>query len=39
MVTAKIERIAKKPEDRLHHHSNVEAIQLKIGFTTTPVWK
>jgi hypothetical protein len=28
MVTAKIKRTAKKPEDRLHQHTNMEAIQL-----------
>jgi hypothetical protein len=28
MVTAEIKRTAKKHEDRLHQHSNVEAIQL-----------
>jgi hypothetical protein len=28
MVTAEIKRTAKKHEDRLHQHTNVEAIQL-----------
>jgi hypothetical protein len=28
MVTAEIERTAKKHEDRVHQHNNVEAIQL-----------
>ena len=28
MVTAEIERFARKHEERLHHHDNVEAIQL-----------
>jgi hypothetical protein len=28
MVTAKIKRFATKHEERLHHHDNVEAIQL-----------
>jgi hypothetical protein len=28
MVSAEIKRIAKKHEDRLHQHTNVEAIQL-----------
>jgi hypothetical protein len=29
MVTAEIKRLAKKPEDRLHQRTNVEAIQLR----------
>jgi hypothetical protein len=28
MVTAEIERFARKHEERLRHHDNVEAIQL-----------
>jgi hypothetical protein len=28
MVTAEIKRFARKHEERLHHHDNVEAIQL-----------
>jgi hypothetical protein len=28
MVTAEIQRFAMKHEQRLHHHANVEAIQL-----------
>jgi hypothetical protein len=28
MVTAEIKRFARKHEERLHHHGNVEAIQL-----------
>jgi hypothetical protein len=28
MVTAEIKRFARKLEERLHHHDNVEAIQL-----------
>jgi hypothetical protein len=28
MVTAEIQRFARKHEERLHHHVNVEAIQL-----------
>jgi hypothetical protein len=28
MVTNQIGKFAKKPEGRLHHHVNVEAIQL-----------
>jgi hypothetical protein len=28
MVTAEIKRFARKQEERLHHHDNVEAIQL-----------
>jgi hypothetical protein len=28
MVTAEIKRFASKHEERLHHHDNVEAIQL-----------
>jgi hypothetical protein len=28
MVTAEIKRYARKHEERLHHHDNVEAIQL-----------
>jgi hypothetical protein len=28
MVTAEIQRFARKHEERLHHHDNVEAIQL-----------
>jgi hypothetical protein len=28
MVTAEIKRFARKHEERLHHHNNVEAIQL-----------
>jgi hypothetical protein len=28
MVTAEIKRTAKKHEDRLHQHTNVEAIEL-----------
>jgi hypothetical protein len=28
MVTAEIKKTAKKHEDRLHQHTNVEAIQL-----------
>jgi ribosome-associated translation inhibitor RaiA len=27
-VTSKIERFAQKHEERLHHHENIEAIQL-----------
>jgi hypothetical protein len=39
MATAEIKKIAKKHGDRLHPHSNVEATQLMIGFTTTATWK
>jgi hypothetical protein len=39
MVTAEIKRIPKKHEDRLHDHTNMEAVQLKIGFTTIATWK
>jgi hypothetical protein len=28
MITAEIQRFARKHEERLHHHVNVEAIQL-----------
>jgi hypothetical protein len=28
MVTAEIQRFARKLEERLHHYANVEAIQL-----------
>jgi hypothetical protein len=28
MITAEIKRTAKKHEDRLHQHTNVESIQL-----------
>jgi ribosome-associated translation inhibitor RaiA len=28
MVTAEIQRFARKHKERLHHHVNVEAIQL-----------
>jgi hypothetical protein len=28
MVTAEIQPFARKHEERLHHHANVEAIQL-----------
>jgi hypothetical protein len=28
MVTAEIQRFARKHEERLHHHANDEAIQL-----------
>jgi hypothetical protein len=28
MVTAEIKRVARKHEEKLHHHDNVEAIQL-----------
>jgi hypothetical protein len=28
MVTAEIQRFARKHEERLHHHANVEAIEL-----------
>jgi hypothetical protein len=28
MVTAEIQRFARKHEERLHHHANAEAIQL-----------